>query len=102
VLEEARQQYDYVIVDMPPLVPLPDYGVLARWVDGFLVVVTANKTPRKMVEEALKVLDPATVIGLVFNGTDRPFSHYYGGYVANEPGRWWGGGRGRKREDGAE
>ena len=102
LLEEARQQYDYVIVDMPPLVPLPDYGVLARWVDGFLVVVTANKTPRKMVEEALKVLDPATVIGLVFNGTDRPFSHYYGGYVANEPGRWWGGGRGRKREDGAE
>ena len=46
LLEEARQQYDYVIVDMPPLVPLPDYGVLARWVDGFLVVVTANKTPR--------------------------------------------------------
>ena len=103
LLEEARQQYDYVIVDMPPLVPLPDYGVLARWVDGFLVVVTANKTPRKMVEEALKVLDPATVIGLIFNGTDRPFSHYYGGYVATEPGRWWGGGRRRhSREDGAE
>jgi hypothetical protein len=43
------------------------------------------------------------VIGLVFNGTDRPFSHYYGGYVANEPGRWWGGNRRKhSRDDGAE
>jgi capsular exopolysaccharide synthesis family protein len=101
LLEEARQQYDYVILDMPPLVPLPDYGVIARWVDGFLVVVTANETPRKLVDEALKVLDPATVIGLIFNGADRPFSQYYGGHV-RERGKWWGRAHRAREEDGAE
>jgi capsular exopolysaccharide synthesis family protein len=78
LLEEARQQYDYVLLDMPPLVPLPDCGVIGRSVDGFLIVVAANKTPRKLVEEALKVLDPATVLGLIFNSDDRPLSDYYG------------------------
>lgn len=78
LLEEARQQYDYVVLDMPPLVPLPDCGVIGRSVDGFLIVVTANKTPRKLVEEALKVLDPPTVLGLVFNRDDRPLPNYYG------------------------
>jgi capsular exopolysaccharide synthesis family protein len=80
LLEEARQQYDYVVLDMPPLVPLPDCGVIGRSVDGFLIVVTANKTPRKLVEESLKVLDPATVLGLIFNGDDRPLPDYYGSH----------------------
>jgi capsular exopolysaccharide synthesis family protein len=101
LLDKARQQYDYVTVDMPPLIPLPDYGVLARWVDGFLVVVTAHQTPRKLVDEALKVLESATVIGLIFNGADRPFSQYYGGYV-RERGKWWSGAQRVGEEDGAE
>ena len=101
LLEEARHDYDYVVVDMPPLVPLPDYGVIARWVDGFLVVVTAHQTPRKLIEDALKVLDPSTVIGLVFNGADQAFSHYYG-QVNRGRGRWWGGARRHKDDDGAE
>jgi len=104
LLEEARREYDYVIVDMPPLVPLPDYGVIARWVDGFLVVVAANRTPRKLVEDALKVVEPSSVIGIVFNGSDQAFSSYYYGHTRKAPrskGRWWGGGRDRE-EDGAE
>jgi capsular exopolysaccharide synthesis family protein len=101
LLDEARQQYDYVILDMPPLVPLPDCGVIGRWVNGFLVVVAANKTPRKFVEEALKVLDPPTVIGLVFNGADQPVAGYYSDSSERER-TWWGGDRRRNAEDGAE
>jgi capsular exopolysaccharide synthesis family protein len=91
LLEEARHEYDYVILDMPPLVPLPDCGVIGRSVDGFLIVVAANRTPRKLVEEALKVLDPAAVIGLIFNGDDRPHPGYYYGHTPVETdraGRW--------------
>ena len=95
LLEEARREYDYVIVDMPPLVPLPDYGVIARWVDGFLIVVSANKTPRKLVEEALKELDPSTIIGMVFNGAEQRFSRYYGSKVDRRRSRWWGPGQER-------
>jgi hypothetical protein len=49
--------------------------------------VTANKTPRRMLTEALKELDPAKVFGIVFNGDDRTLSRYYGYYNADPAGR---------------
>lgn len=78
LLKEARGLYDYVLIDTPPLVPLPDCRLIGRWADGFLVVVGAHKTPRRLLVEALGPLDPAKVIGVVFNGDDRPLNSYYG------------------------
>ena len=77
LLEEARRRYDYILIDTPPLVSLPDCRVIGKWVDGFLVVVAAHKTPRKLVEEALSLLDPAKIAGIVFNSDERPLSGYY-------------------------
>ncbi len=77
LLEEARRSYDYVVIDTPPLVSIPDCRAIARCVDGFLVIVAAHRTPRKLVEEALTVVDPAKVIGIVFNCDDRPLAGYY-------------------------
>jgi protein-tyrosine kinase len=71
LLTEARRKYDYVIVDTPPLVSVPDTRVVAKWIDGFLLVVAANRTPRKLLVEALNVVDRAKVIGFVFNGDNR-------------------------------
>jgi capsular exopolysaccharide synthesis family protein len=71
---EARQKYDYVIVDTSPLVPVPDGRVLGKWVDGFLIVVAAHQTPRKLLEEALSLMEPSKVVGMVFNGDDRHVS----------------------------
>ena len=81
LLEQARGHFDYVLVDTPPVVPLPDCRVIARWVDAFLVVVTAHRTPRRAVAEALDLLDPAKVFGFVFNGDDRPLTRYAGYYT---------------------
>jgi capsular exopolysaccharide synthesis family protein len=77
LLEVARQCYDYLIVDTPPLVPLTDCRLIEQWIDGFLVVVTAHKTPRKLLEEALSVVDPAKLLGLIFNEDDRLSPEYY-------------------------
>ena len=44
---------------------------------GFLVVVAAEKTPRKILEEALNLLDPAKILGLVFNEDNRPMAGYH-------------------------
>lgn len=101
LLKEARRRYDYVVVDTPPLVVVPDCRIIAKCLDGFLVVVAAHKTPRKLVEEALNLLDPAKVIGLVFNGDNRPLSSYYGSYYgyysanAQSSGDGWTGWWGR-------
>ena len=84
ILADARAQYDFVIIDTPPLGPVSDCALLAPSVDGLLVVVAAHKTPRKMLEEALNQLDPASVLGIVFNRDDRPLfgyrNSYYRGY----------------------
>jgi non-specific protein-tyrosine kinase len=70
LLEEARRRYDYVVLDTAPLVTVPDSRLLGKWVDGFLVVVAAHRTPRKLVAETLDLMEPAKLIALLFNGDD--------------------------------
>jgi protein-tyrosine kinase len=86
LLEEARRQYDYIILDTPPLISLQDCRVIAHWVDGFLLVVAAHQTPRRLVEEALTTLDHTKILGIVFNQDDQ-YSGYYrrGYYKGNRP-----------------
>jgi len=92
LLRDARAFYDYVIIDTPPVVPLVDCRLLGRLVDGFIVVVAAHRTPRKLVAEAMNLLDPMKVLGIVFNGDDRPLASYYG-YSYSQPSgsrsSWW-------------
>jgi Mrp family chromosome partitioning ATPase len=94
LLREARLQYDFVLVDTPPSVGLPDCRLIERSVDGFLVVVSAHRTPRRMLAEALNAIDPSKFVGIVFNADDSPSSEYYGpyGYGAAPHGSsatWW-------------
>lgn len=97
LLAQARRRYDYVILDAPPVVPVPDCRLIAKWVDGFLMVVAADRTPRGALEEALNLMDPHSVLGLVFNCHDRSASRQYGygygyGYghaVNGDRNRWW-------------
>jgi capsular exopolysaccharide synthesis family protein len=80
VLAEARERYDFVILDTPPLLPVFDSALLANAVDGVLMVVAANQTPRKLLGEALNMLDPAKVLGIVFNRDAKPMFGYYDAY----------------------
>jgi len=79
LLQEARRRFDLVIVDTPPLLPVSDAVVLARALDGIVVVVAANDTPRKLLEESLNLLDSSKVLGIVFNRDHRPLYGYYNG-----------------------
>jgi capsular exopolysaccharide synthesis family protein len=78
LLDEARRHYDFVVVDTPPLVPVPDCRLIARVTDALLFVVAAHRTPRGLLREALTALDPTKILGLVFNGDDRRRRGYYG------------------------
>lgn len=85
LLGEARQQFDYVLLDTPPLAPVFDAALLSQSVDGLVIVVAAHKTPRKLLEEALNLLDPAKVLGIVFNKDTQPafgqYDKYYRRYL---------------------
>jgi capsular exopolysaccharide synthesis family protein len=80
LLAEARRRYDFVVLDTPPLLPVFDSALLANAVDGVLVVVAANQTPRKLLGEALNMLDPSKVLGIVFNRDAKPLFGYYDAY----------------------
>ncbi len=77
LLDEARGQYDYVVLDAPPLVAVQDCRVIARWIDGVILVIGAHQTPRRLVEEALRRVDPSKLLGFVFNADDYGFAGYY-------------------------
>ena len=94
LLAEAREEYDHIVVDTPPFLLVPDSRLLEALVDGFLLVVAANKTPRRLVGETLSEMDKAKLLGLVFNGDARSLSSYYGSYYRHrgtDPARrpWW-------------
>jgi receptor protein-tyrosine kinase len=78
-------------MDTPPLAPVQDCRVVARWVDGIVLVVAADHTPRSLLEAALDSIDPSKILGLVFNGYDHLFAgrhadHYVGYYAQAEKG----------------
>jgi capsular exopolysaccharide synthesis family protein len=82
LLSEARRAYDYVIVDTPPVVPCPDYALVEKCVDAGLLVVTAHRTNRRLLEQALQAVDVSKLLGIVFNEDDSVTSRYhYGGYA---------------------
>jgi polysaccharide biosynthesis transport protein len=94
LLREARESYDYVLIDTPPVVPVADVRALSQWVDGFFLVVTAHYTPRELLDEALSAMEPDKVVGIIFNGDDQPLARryrsYYNYYVnpSTKPGFW--------------
>jgi len=68
--QEATADFDYVIMDTPPVLPLADNSILAGLVDGFLFVVRAERTPRRLIASAVKCLPHDKLIGFILNGTE--------------------------------
>jgi len=66
-----RTKFDYVVVDTPPVLAFPDVGILRDAVDGFVLVVRANRTPREGLVDGLDTIGRHRVLGLVFNDDER-------------------------------
>jgi capsular exopolysaccharide synthesis family protein len=78
LIEAARQYFDFVIIDCPPLLPVADSALLQDLVDGFLLVVRARYTPAQTIRRALSRLKAEKIQGLVFNGQRELLRSSYG------------------------
>jgi len=69
-LQAAREHYDFVLVDTPPLLAVTDPSVVAPRVDGVLLNIRLSKNSRPDAERAREVLSTlgAKMIGVVVNG----------------------------------
>ena len=72
LLERLRGVYDYIILDMPPLIPVVDTKAAGRLVDGFVLVVEWGATTTAAIEEALDDVEVVRErgIGVVLNKAD--------------------------------
>jgi capsular exopolysaccharide synthesis family protein len=80
ILKQARESFEWIILDSPPLNPLADAQCVAPLSDGILLVVRWGITPRKELEQALAVLDESQLLGIVLNTFDDPQDLYYYSY----------------------
>jgi len=84
VVRGIGAQFDWVLIDSPPVLPLTDALSMSKHVDAsVLVVARANWTPLDALEEAVARIGPKNVFGIVLNraeGVDRLYSRYYTSY----------------------
>jgi len=77
LLASLRAQYDCIILDAPPILPLADMNVLLGLTDGLLMVIRAGSTQRRVVENAIHRLNPASRFALILNDIDAAVMPYY-------------------------
>jgi len=71
LLAEARDQFDWVIVDTPPVALMPDANLLGDMIDAALLVVSASTTPYPLVQRAAAAIGADRILGVILNRADR-------------------------------
>lgn len=79
-LDEIRKKYDYIIIDTPPVLAVPDARVIGQSVDAILYTVRWDKTTHRQVSEGLKSFETVNVkvTGLVLGQINAKGMKQYG------------------------
>jgi capsular exopolysaccharide synthesis family protein len=82
VLDVYRRQFDFVLIDTPPVLAVSDPCAVAARVDGVLLTFRIHKRARPLAVRAREALAStgANVIGVVVNGVDHEAGGYYSQY----------------------
>ena len=84
LLADASEQFDWVIVDTPPVALMPDANLLAGMIDTALLVISANTTPYPLVQRAAAAIGTSRILGVVLNRASQSALEqeygYYGYY----------------------
>ena len=78
----ARDDFDMVIIDSPPVLSVADAAILSVVSDGVVMIVNAGSTPRPAIQRAIQQLSDveAKLIGCVLNNMDFKKESYYYSY----------------------
>jgi capsular exopolysaccharide synthesis family protein len=81
LLEKARGEFDTILIDSPPLLPIADARILARSADAVVLVLQAGRTTRDSARAAVHRFaeDGSAVLGAVLNSWT-PARREYGDY----------------------
>lgn len=92
LLETQRENYDYIIIDAPPLGSVIDAALIARYVDGAIIVVESGMISYKMLQRVKGQLEKSKcrILGVVLNKVDMVHDAYYGNYYGKYYGKYYG------------
>ncbi|HOI30255.1 MAG TPA: polysaccharide biosynthesis tyrosine autokinase [Melioribacteraceae bacterium] len=80
-LQKLKNNFDYVVIDSPPLIAVTDSEILAQVVDGTILVVSSNYTEIDLLEKSVEVLnrDNSSFLGVLLNNFSyrSGYSSYY-------------------------
>lgn len=92
VLQRAKEQYDYVLIDTPPVMPVTDALIVGRFVDGMILVIASAEVKVEMARDVKNQLvnAGANILGVVLNkvrsehhGYGYGYYYYYGNKEAS-------------------
>lgn len=92
MIRKLREDYDYVIIDTPPLGSVIDGAVVAACCDGAVIVIESNAISYKFVQSVKEQLEKAGVriLGCVLNKVNLSSKSYYGKYYEKYYGSYYG------------
>lgn len=81
-LKTLKSEYEWIIIDSPPLLTFTDASILARIVDGIVYVIRGSKTARTVAQKGAFSISAVRdkVLGVVINDLDLSRDEHYGHY----------------------
>jgi polysaccharide biosynthesis transport protein len=78
LMDEWRQEYDYVLFDTPPIVGVSDTRLLSSLVDGLVYVVSLNVAQKQIIDRGIDIISSlkTPVLGLAINRVENHHSGY--------------------------
>lgn len=92
LIKKLSEEYDYVIIDTPPLGSVIDSAVIAKVCNGMILVIEANNISYKFAQKVKQQLEMTgcPILGAVLNKVDiseKGYGKYYGKYYGHEYGK---------------
>ena len=101
LLNDARKDFDYVIVDCPPAGLVVDASVVASMCDGCIVIIKADTVSRSLAEDTIKKIERTgcPILGVVLNQVDTRRKGKYGKYKKYGYYGYYGYGKPKEEEE---
>lgn len=92
LIEQAREEYDIVIIDTPPLGSVIDTAVVSRFCDGVILLIASATISYHFARKVKEQLDVTgcRILGCVLNKVNMTGKGYYGKYYGKYYGRYYG------------
>ena len=80
-IESLRKEFDYVVIDLPPIAVVSDALIVSKLTDGMIIVARQDYADKRLMDDTVRQLQfhEANIIGFVMNCTHSE-NKYYGKY----------------------